>query len=88
MSDLTVMSSKGQIVVPKNLREELGLRSGTAFAIFGKDDTIILKKVDVPSARETFSKIHKWGVKFAKRKGLEEGSVERIIHEGRGVKSG
>lgn len=88
MSELTVMSSKGQIVVPKDIREELGLRTGTAFAIFGKDDTIILKKVDIPSAKEAFDKIHKWGVKFAKSRGLKESSVEDIIHKGRGIKSG
>ena len=88
MSELTVMSSKGQIVVPKDLRDELGLRTGTAFAIFGRDDTIILKKVDVPTAKEAFGKIHKWGIKFARAKGLNESSVEKIIHKGRGIKSG
>ena len=86
MTDLTIMSSKGQVVVPKNLREELGLRNGTAFAVFGKDDTLILKKVNIPSAKEAFAKIHKFGTQFAKNKGLKESSVEDIIHKGRGIK--
>ena len=41
---LTKMSSKGQIVIPKAMREMLGIREGEVFALFGEDDTIILKR--------------------------------------------
>ena len=85
MSDLTIMSSKGQIVVPKDIREELGLRTGATFAVFGKEDTLILKKVNIPSAKEAFAKIHKLGVEFAKKRRLKENFVEGIIHKGRGI---
>ena len=85
MRELTVMSSKGQIVVPKDIREELGFRTGATFAVFGKEDTLILKKINVPSAKEAFAKIHKFGVEFAKKKQLKESSVEGIIHKGRGI---
>ena len=87
MSELTVMSSKGQIVVPKDIREELGLRTGTTFAVFGKEDTLILKKVNVPSAKEAFARIHKFGVGFAKENRLKENSVDDIIHKGRGIRN-
>ena len=50
MSEIVTMSSKGQIVVPKELREELKIDSGTNFVIFGKDGTLILKKIDVPKS--------------------------------------
>jgi len=82
MAELTTMSSKGQIVVPKDVREHMGIKEGTTFAIFGRDDTLILKKVSVPTAKEAFEKIHKWGVEFAKKKGLKEEDVEKIIHKG------
>jgi len=87
MSELVKMSSKGQIVVPKELREELDLGTGTSFVIFGKEDTLVLKKVEVPSAKEAFEKIHKWGTKLAKEKGWQQKDVMNIIHKGRGVKS-
>jgi antitoxin PrlF len=86
MTDLTVMSSKGQIVVPKDVREQLGLSTGTTFAVFGKEDTLILKKVNVPSAKEAFAKVHRFGVEFAKRKGIKEDHTEKIIHKGRRIK--
>ena len=72
MAEIITMSSKGQIVVPKDLRKEFGFDTGTNFAIFGKDDTIILKKVNVPTAKEVFEKVHKWGTQLAKKKGWKE----------------
>lgn len=50
-------------------------------------DTLVLKKVDVPSAREAFSRIHNWGKQFAKKKGLKDSDVEKRVHIGRGIKS-
>lgn len=72
MAEMVTMSSKGQIVVPKGLRKEFGLGTGTNFAIFGKDDTLILKKVNMPTAKEVFEKVHKWGTALAKNKGWKE----------------
>ena len=69
MAEIITMSSKGQIVVPKDLRKEFGFDTGTNF---GKDDTIILKKVNVPTAKEVFEKVHKWGTQLAKKKGWKE----------------
>lgn len=78
MSEIVTMSSKGQIVVPKELREEMNIDSGTNFVIFGKGDTLVLKKVDVPKAEAVFEKIHQWGVKLAKKKNWKE---ERFIRK-------
>jgi len=79
MSEIVTMSSKGQIVVPKELREELKIDSGTNFVIFGKDGTLILKKIDVPKAEAVFEKIHKWGTQLAKKKDWkEENFIKKI----------
>ena len=88
MSELVKMSSKGQIVVPKELREELDLDTGSSFVIFGKEDTLVLKKVNLPSAKEAFERINKWGTKITREKGWKEKDVMKMIHKGRGVKSG
>ena len=87
MKELITMSSKGQIVIPKDLREELGIDAGTNFVVFGKEDTLILKKVNVPTAKEVFEKVHRWGTALAKKKGWKESDVMVVIHKGGGVKS-
>ena len=63
---ITRLSSKGQIVLPKDLREALGLKSGEMFAMYGEDDTIVLRRIDLPSEEE-FEKLLKWGEKYAKK---------------------
>ena len=83
MNDIITMSSKGQIVVPKDLRQEMKIDAGTNFVIFGKDDTLILKKIDVPRAEAVFKKIHKWGTQLAKKKGWKEDNfISRINNQG------
>ena len=82
MGDVVVtrMSSKGQIVVPKSLRDALGLDVGELFAMFGEEDTIILKKIDLPSDKD-FNEILEWGEKYAKKKKITKKALEKAISE-------
>ncbi|MFQ6136897.1 MAG: AbrB/MazE/SpoVT family DNA-binding domain-containing protein [Candidatus Hydrothermarchaeales archaeon] len=84
--EITKMSSKGQIVIPKKIRNEFGFRPGENFVVFGSKDTIILKKVEIPSTLEAFEALVEWGVEFAKKKGIKEEDIEKIIHRHRGAK--
>lgn len=79
---VTRMSSKGQIVVPKSLREALGLDVGELFAMFGDEDTIILKKIDLPSEKE-FDEILAYGKKFAKKRKITRKDLKKAIAEAR-----
>lgn len=77
--ELTKLSSKGQIVIPQSLREELGLEEGETFAVIARGDTIVLKKLQLPSKKELFEKIHQWGVAFAQKRGLKEDNLQKMI---------
>lgn len=46
--ELTRVSSKGQVVIPNEVREQVGLREGQVLAVSAKDKVIILKKIDNP----------------------------------------
>ena len=48
----TKMSSKGQVVIPEDVRRKLGLDAGTQFIVVGEDDVVILKRVKAPSMRD------------------------------------
>ena len=39
----TKMSSKGQVVIPEEMRKRLHLESGHQFVVIAENDTIILK---------------------------------------------
>ena len=44
--ELTKASSKGQIVIPTDIRKKLGVKEGSVFAVTTKKDMIVLKKLD------------------------------------------
>jgi len=75
---LTKMSSKGQIVIPKALREMLGIKEGEVFALFGENDTIILKRVELPTGDE-LDVLLKWGVEYARKHGIKRRGVLKAI---------
>jgi len=48
----TKMSSKGQVVIPEEVRKALGLTSGSQFVVVGEGDVVILKRITPPSLSE------------------------------------
>ena len=46
--ELTKMSSKGQVVIPLDVRRRLNLKDGETLAISTKDDLVVLKKIKNP----------------------------------------
>ena len=47
--EITSLSSRGQVVIPQEIRNKLNLEDGEKFIVVGKGDTIILKKIKMPS---------------------------------------
>ncbi len=76
------MSSRGQIVIPQSLREKLGIREGEKFIVIGEDNTIVLKKVEMPSFKG-FEKLLKKTREFAKANGLKETDVSEAVKAAR-----
>ena len=50
--DVTKLSSKGQVVIPMEVRVTLGLEAGARFVVYGQGDTVILKRIGKPSREE------------------------------------
>lgn len=74
------MSTKGQIVLPSEMREALSLEAGSKLAVFYEDGTIMLKPITVPSPedfRESLKKAQKW----ASEAGYTESDVANLIKE-------
>ena len=78
--EITRLSSKGQIVIPKDIRTLLGLKEGELFAMYGEGDTLVLKKLDVPSEDE-FEKILKRGSNITKKKKITKKDILKSISE-------
>ena len=44
----TVMSGKGQVVIPASIRQYLRLEPGTPFIVLGRGDTLVLHRLKEP----------------------------------------
>ena len=76
----TKMSSKGQVVIPEDIRKKLGLKSGSRFMVVGDKDIVILKIISPPSMKEFDDIINKARLQ-AKKAGLSKEDIQVTIQE-------
>lgn len=49
--DVTKVSDKGQVVIPKEIRDKLNLKVGTKLIVVATDDAVVLQKVELVAGR-------------------------------------
>ncbi len=81
--NITRISSKGQIVIPAEIRKKLNIKPQDKFLIFEKDDSIIFNKISESTFEKTFDEIAEPFRKRAKELGITRGDVNRIVHKTR-----
>jgi AbrB family looped-hinge helix DNA binding protein len=74
----TKMSSKGQVVIPEDIRKRLKLRPGAQFVVVGEDDVVILKAISPPSMNE-FDDLITEARTQAKQAGLKRSDISKAI---------
>ena len=74
----TKLSSKGQVVIPEEVRNSLGLKTGDQFIVIGKGDAIILKTLSEPSF-DQFEELLLEAQKQAKKAGLKKNDIKNAI---------
>lgn len=55
--ELITVSSKGQVVIPQTLRNDIGITPRTKLLAYGEKDTIVLKKIKVPKIYKQWADI-------------------------------
>ncbi|MCL1977584.1 MAG: AbrB/MazE/SpoVT family DNA-binding domain-containing protein [Candidatus Bathyarchaeota archaeon] len=56
-AEVTIMSEKGQVVIPHTLRKELKLTPKTKLLVYRKDDLLILKKLEIPDLEKEWDEV-------------------------------
>ena len=73
---ITTISEKGQVVIPQSIRKELGIKPKTKFLIYGKGDTVVMKKLPLPDLKkeldEIFAEMDKKKLKLSEEDILKE----------------
>jgi AbrB family looped-hinge helix DNA binding protein len=70
------MSSRGQVVIPERVREQLGLEPGAEFVVVAKGDVLVLQRLSAPSWEQFDSLIRE-----ARRQARMAGVTSRDISQ-------
>lgn len=76
----TKMSSKGQIVIPEEIRNALNLKAGMKFVVIGEGDVVVLKIITPPSSTE-FNDLILKAREAAYEAGMTPEDIQKAISE-------
>lgn len=79
----TRLSSKGQVVIPEEIRKRLGLEAGVQFVVVGDGDTVILKIITPPSRKE-FGGLLAKARRQAREAGMKRSDIDAALKKVRG----
>ena len=75
--EMGTISSRGQLVIPTDIRENMGLEEGSKVLFVLSNGSLLIKRVNM----QTFTEITKPLKEVAKKAGLKESDVEEIIQK-------
>ena len=78
MTDVTAVSSKGQVVLPKQSRESLMIEAGTKMLVISDGQSIILKPLVMPDISE-FQTLMEEAASWADEVGMTEEDISSAI---------
>lgn len=79
----TKMSSKGQIVIPEEIRKKLDLEPGAQFVVVGDGDVIVLRRLSAPDMKD-FDALLAEARSQARKSGLKRSDIAAAIAAARG----
>jgi len=74
----TKLSSKGQVVIPEEIRRRLGLETGAQFVVMGDRDVVVLKAIHPPEMSQ-FDKLVGEARKAARRAGMKRSDIKKEV---------
>lgn len=79
----TKLSSRGQVVIPEEIRKRLGLEPGARFVVLGEGDTVILRVIRAPELGDLESLLSRARAAAAEA-GLQQSDIAAAIRRVRG----
>ena len=77
-AEVTAVSTKGQVVLPKTIRDMLALVPGTKLMVFSDGDNILMKPIKNPEIAE-FSRLMDQAQKWAQSVDMKESDITEAI---------
>lgn len=86
-AEVTIVSEKGQVVIPQVIRKKLNIGPKTKLLIYGYQDAVIMKKLDVPNVTKELEALYKRvNKKIAEHEELTNEEINKVIQDYRNKK--
>ena len=82
MVNITRISSKGQVVIPSEIREKMNLEEGNLLIISDSDNSICMKKIELPKIK-SWKEATKPFREAAKKSKFSNDDLKNLIEESR-----
>ncbi|MBI5636196.1 AbrB/MazE/SpoVT family DNA-binding domain-containing protein [Candidatus Micrarchaeota archaeon] len=82
MAQIATLSERGQVVIPLQVREKMGLEAGSKFAVFPVNDSIVLKRMEIPSLDQWDTALNPLRHEAGRKKVSERG-ISRMVAKSR-----
>ena len=76
----TKMSSKGQVVIPEEIRKRLGLEPGCQFVVVAGTEAVILKTISAPPMEE-FEALLRKARQQARKAGAKRSDIKKAVSQ-------
>ena len=84
--EVTTISSKGQVVIPAVIRQEMGLSSGSKLMVLTDGDNLLLKPHQKPRL-QAFRALVRQSEQYAKKVGLKKSDAAKALKKVRSEKN-
>ena len=78
--DVTSVSSKGQVVIPRTFRKNLGIETGDKLLVLSDGVNLLLKPMEEPRL-DTFKRLINESRRYAKEAGLKRDDIPQVIRK-------
>lgn len=76
---LTKVTRRGQITIPAEAREKLGIREDDYVAVYGSESILVLQKTIQPDLNQRLEEALKQGAELAKKRRITRKTVEESV---------
>ena len=86
-ADVVVVSSKGQVVIPQNIRQKLRIGAKSKLLVYPYEDALIMKKLEVEEVEKSLEAIYRQvDARKAKFGKLSEAEIVELVQKYRHTK--
>lgn len=81
--EITSMSSRGQVVIPLDIRQSMNLAEGEKFVVSARGSTLLLRKLEKKDFEAEFDKVMKESQEFARKNKITPKDLDEAIKKAR-----